>query len=220
VRDRAVAASALYGMATVTMSKKNSRRNQKSRKAQKAAVVPDAQTGEKKRQFKPKAGPNQIFRSELVGAQSGHAQRYKNVGASPMLLAYERGQLSGPTDFETKINSEDRKNAAEEFERLWFIIHRSGSDSTVQSTGGGNGLFWTESKQNASDKLAKIKLKMPPRDYVIVQRFCGEGETMAQALRGIVDVHPSSVTFRIREALDSLVAAVTGRLLISNSVAA
>lgn len=193
-----------------------------SRKKPKAprVIAPqtDNQLTEKKtRQYKPKAGPGQVFKRELVGMKSGHAKRYRNIGATPLLLAYERGQLDCAEDRNVpctdRITAEDRFSAGERFEETWQTVNRTGMrDSTDVGIGGHSGLFWTEARQDASDRLHELAARMQSTNYRIVAAFCGVGHSMVSALRiaGVV-VHPVGTAYRIREALDDLVRAMTGR---------
>lgn len=165
--------------------------------------------GEEER-FEPKKGPGQIFRRELIDAKSGHAKRIRNIGETPLMAAFYRGRLNSTV--EVGITAEDRFAAGERFETLWTVVHRTGiKDSTVQGYGGFDGLFWTEAKQQASRDVLKISGLMHKPNYRIVVGFCGEGRSMAEALRlAGVEVHPDGTAFRIREALDDLVSAFGG----------
>ena len=145
---------------TKSSSKRKERIRQKKLKAH-VANDQDAASRAPERAYKPKRGPGQVFRRELIGAATGHAKRYRNIAASPLMLANERGDLAGPNDYtaeaHVRIIDADRFTAGEEFEKIWFMIHRAGSDSSIPRTGGGGGLFWTEAKEQASDKLATFK---------------------------------------------------------------
>lgn len=167
--------------------------------------------------FRPKAGPGQVFKRELVGMQSGHAKRYRNLGCSPLMLAFHRGQLECAEDravpAHQQITAEDRFSAGERFEKYWYVLHRSGSkDSLDDSPGGLNGLFFTEAKETASRAVHALQQRMQVTNYRIITAFCGDGHAMATALRiaGVV-AHPVGTAYRIREALDDLVLAMTGR---------
>jgi hypothetical protein len=157
-----------------------------------------------------KAGPGQMFVQELIDAKSGHAKRWRNVGTSPLSLAFYRGQLCGPGDQASHITAEDRHSAGQRFARLWEARYRGGvSLDTVGHSG--DPYWWTERVANASQAVERIRARMYIKNFVIVQRFCGEGHTMAQALRGVVEAHPNGVVIRVREAMDDLVTAMTGR---------
>jgi hypothetical protein len=200
-------------------SKKQREKSRKNAKqaAQEAATAPSSQSADDRKPYKPKAGPGQIFKRELVGMDTGHAKRLRNIGITPLSLAFHRNQLIGPKDHEVdaiyRVTAEDRFAAGERFEELYRIKTMGGKDSTVPSIRGGTQTFFTEAQVDAVNKISKIALAMPSKDFRIVVRFCGEQMSMAESLRGIVEVHASSVTFRIREALDALVAAMTGRSL-------
>lgn len=161
-------------------------------------------------QYRPKAGPGQVFKRELIDLASGQEKRYRNIAATPMLLAYEHGKFASP-DANDPITADDRWIAAEKFERLFYQRSSSAKDSLDRGIGGGTGLFWTEVRQNASDALANIRQRMHYKDFIIVERFCGMGYTMVESLRGVVQVHRDGTAFRIREALDDLVAVTTGQ---------
>ena len=52
--------------------------------------------------------------------------------------------------------------------------------------------------------------KLKERDWIIVEKFCGEGWSMAEAVRAATSCHPSGVLMRVQEALEELVAARGG----------
>ena len=159
--------------------------------------------------YRPKAGPGQLFKRELIDGRSGYAKRFRNVASSPLQLAFWRGQLVGGA---RGYQAQDRLSAGEQFERLWYTLHRTGMrDSTDVGITGYTGLFFTEAKEQASARLHEIAGRMEATNYRIVQAFCGEGLHMAEALRAArVDAHPNGTAHRVREALDNLVYACTG----------
>ena len=53
--------------------------------------------------------------------------------------------------------------------------------------------------------------RLKARDWIIVEKFCGAGWSMAEAVRAATLCHPSGVLFRVQEALDELVVACGGR---------
>lgn len=173
--------------------------------------------GEDIERFKPKAGPGQVFKQELIDAKSGNAQRWRDVGVTPLMLAYHRGQLATPEERKNpegvKITAGERFAYGEQFEKWWKIKSSASSrDSTIPSISGGKVEFWTEAKAHASNQLAHIKARMAVRNFYIVQAFCGEGCSMVEALRfAAIDAGRDGTVFRIREALDDLVCAATGR---------
>ena len=50
-------------------------------------------------------------------------------------------------------------------------------------TGGYSGLFFTEMKEHASRRLHQIAAHMPPRDWCVAIKFCGEQWSAPESLR-------------------------------------
>jgi len=171
-----------------------------SRKARrKKGQAADAQPVEAR--FKPKAGPGSVFVDEFVSARTGREKRSRNIGEHPLSLAHARGKIS-----------DDQFAAGEEVRRLYELRSVSGRDSTTMSTGGGSGarLPFTQSQVDAIRRLDRIRQKLKERDWIIVEKFCGEGWSMADAVRAATSCHPSGVIMRVQEALEELVAARGG----------
>lgn len=159
--------------------------------------------------FVPKAGPGQVFTK--IGDDDGNpGRRLQNVGASPLLLALHRGQLESTT---SRITARDRFECGEIFEKAWSILHSSGGrDSTNPGIGGGysSGGF-TDAQQRSGEGIHRWSKRMGQANFRIVQAFCGDGHSMAESLRQAgIEAHPVGTAFRIREALDDLVYALTG----------
>lgn len=170
----------------------------------------DAMNGESVETFKPKAGPGQVFSREFVDARSGHAKRYRNVGVTPLDLAYHRGQLDNPKNSKCRQTAQDRLTAAKKFERWFYMLHAEGRVECGLFVSGHSGEYFTEKQQEAGEMIARTRLAMEKNNFQIVARFCGKGHTMADALRGVIDVHPDGTAYRVREALDDLVRVTTG----------
>jgi hypothetical protein len=151
--------------------------------------------------FKPKAGPGSVFVDEFVSAKTGREKRSRNIGEHPLTMAHARGRIS-----------DDQFAAGEEVRRLYELRSVSGRDSTTMSTGGGSGarLPFTQSQVDAIRRLDRIRQKLKERDWIIVEKFCGEGWSMAEAVRAATSCHPSGVLMRVQEALEELVAARGG----------
>ena len=88
----------------------------------------------------------------------------------------------------------------------------SGRDSTQLTTGGGAGerLPFTQVQVDAIRRLDRIRARLKERDWIIVEKFCGEGWSMADAVRAATVCHPSGVLMRVQEALEELAAARRG----------
>lgn len=162
---------------------------------------------------------NGVYTEELVDATSGHAKRLRRQDEHPLTLAYHRGQLTSHYPPETpevfQITADERLAAGEAYRTHYETLHRSGRDSTDMNVGGGCTTPWTQSQADAGKEIKKIESRMHPRDAIVVRKFCGEGFSMVDALRAArIDFHPNGVTYRIREALDDLVAATTGRKFV------
>jgi hypothetical protein len=157
----------------------------------KTAAMPESR-------FRPKPGPGSVFVEELVSAKSGNEKRSRNIGEHPLTLAHARGKLS-----------DEQFAAGEEFRRLYELRETRGRDSTTMTTGGGSGarLPFTQTQVDAIRRLERIRQRLKDRDWIIVEKFCGEGWSMAEAVRAATLCHPSSVVMRVQEALEELAAA-------------
>jgi hypothetical protein len=184
----------------------------------------DVATGGDEEQYRPKEGPGQVIKREMiatVGGGQSRTKRYRNIGASPLLLAYYSGKLAGPDEGRAHapasiITADDRKNCGEKFEKWWYSrMGASSRDSTQPTISGGGHRSMTEKQEEASQEIAMLRKRMSSRNYLIVEGFCGIGYSMLDALRYAgVDAHPVGTAFRVREALDDLVCCMTGRQLI------
>lgn len=179
--------------------------------------------------YRPKQGPGQVIKREMiaeVGGGHAKAKRYRNIGASPLILAYERGALACDAERAWRadpqhnrppgIIAEDRKLCAEKFEKWWYERMASPNrDSSQPSIPGGGHRSMTETQQLAGEQVRLLRDRMASRNYLIVEGLVGMGHTMVEALRYAgVEVHPVGTAFRVREALDDLVCAITGRQLV------
>jgi hypothetical protein len=60
-------------------------------------------------------------------------------------------------------------------------------------------------------RLGRIRERLKRRDWIILEKFCGEGWPMAEAVRAATICHRSGILQRVQEALDELVEARTWR---------
>jgi L-alanine-DL-glutamate epimerase-like enolase superfamily enzyme len=148
--------------------------------------------------FKPKAGPGSVFVEEFVSAKTGGEKRLRNIGEHPLTLAHARGKIS-----------DEQFAAGEDVRRLYELRGASGRDSTAMNVGGGGSLSmpFTQMQVDAIRRLDHYRARLKQRDWIIVEKFCGEGWSMAEAIRAATACHPSGVLLRLQEALDELVAA-------------
>jgi hypothetical protein len=146
--------------------------------------------------FKPKAGPGGVYVEELVSAKTGRDTRFRNIGEHPLTLAYAKGRISA-----------DQFAAGEELRLLCELRSLSGRDSTVLSPGGGYcaDVSFTQSQVEAMRRLGRIRDQLKKRDWIILEKLCGEGWPMAEAVRAATVCHPSGVLQRVHEALDELI---------------
>jgi hypothetical protein len=165
-----------------------------------------------------KAGPGSLLIIEdFAEKSSGTSRRVRNHGEHPLSLAFFRGQLEtkypDTVPDRDRITADERLAAGEDFRAHFERMHRSGRDSLDMSGGGGSdGTLWTQTQAMAIHWVKAIELRMHHRNVAIVRAFCGEGHSMVESLRKArMDFHPNGVTYRIREALDDLVGATTGR---------
>jgi hypothetical protein len=159
------------------------------------------------KRFAPKPGPVDVYIREFVSARTGCEERYRNVGEHPLTLAHARGKIS-----------DEQFAAGEALRQLYELCALSGQDSTLMtpgSGGAGTNLPITDSQLDAVRRLERLRSRLKPRDRIIVEKFCGEGWSMAEAVRASTLCHPSGVLFRVQEALDELVVAWGGRLMKS-----
>lgn len=151
----------------------------------------------------PKAGPGDVYVREFVSARTGREQRYRNVGEHPLTLAHARRKIS-----------DEQFAAGEELRRLCNLREVAGRDSTEMCPGSGGvaRASLSDVQIDAVRRLERLRARLKPRDWTILEKFCGEGWSMAEAVRAATVCHPSGVLFRVQEALDELVIARGGRM--------
>jgi hypothetical protein len=180
--------------------------------------------------YRPKEGPGVVIKRELLSeVASGHAKtkRYRNIGSTPLRLAYHRGALVCDSEREWRaaptgkvcpaILADDRLDCGEKFEQHWYArMGVSHGDSTVpRVSGGGGSRSMTELQQEAGEEIERLRKRMAERNYLIVEGMCGMGYSMLDALRYAgVQAHPVGTAYRVREAFDDLVCAMTGRRIV------
>jgi hypothetical protein len=180
--------------------------------------------------YRPKEGPGVVIKREMlneVGSGLAKTKRYRNIGSSPIRLAYHRGALVCDSERDWRadprgkvapaIMADDRLDCAEKFERIWYDrMGVSHGDSTVpRVSGGGGSRSMTDIQQEAGEEIETLRKHMADRNYLIVEGMCGMGYSMLDALRYAgVQAHPVGTAYRIREALDDLVCAMTGRKIV------
>lgn len=154
----------------------------------------------------PKPGPGKVYVREFVSARTGREERFRNIGEHPLTLAHARGKIH-----------DEQFAAGEELRALCELRAAGGRDSTDLSPPGaggqGAGLAFTQTQVDAIRRLERLRSRLKNRDWIILEKFCGEGCSMADSVRAATLCHPSGVLFRIQEALDELVAARRGCVL-------
>ena len=173
--------------------------SRRRRKKRSAAQAGSAATIAEER-FRPKPGPGSVFVEE--SANTGREKRVRNIGEHPLTLAHARGKIS-----------DEQFAAGEEVRLLCELRGLSGKDSTTLMSGGAPGprLPFTQSQLDAIRRLDHIRTRLKERDWIIVEKFCGEGWSMADSVRAATICHPSSVLYRVQEAMEELVAVRKGR---------
>lgn len=159
------------------------------------------------KRYAPKPGPGDVYVREFVSACTGREERWRNVGEHPLTLAHARGKIS-----------DEQFAAGEEVRRLYELRALSGQDSTLMTPGSGGAgpaLPITEAQLDATRRLERLRSRLKERDWIIVERLCGEGWSMAEAVRAATLCHPSGILYRVQEALDELVVACGGRVVKS-----
>jgi hypothetical protein len=152
----------------------------------------------------PKAGPGDIYVREFVSARTGREERYRNIGEHPLTLAHARRKIS-----------DEQFAAGEQFRALCesrLCSSRDSTDMVPGSGGGGAELRFTQARIDAVRELERLRRHIKTRDWTILEKFCGEGWSMAEAVRAATLCHPSGVLFRVQEALDELVATMGARI--------
>lgn len=173
--------------------------SRRSRKARARGSAP--------KRYAPKPGPADMYVREFVSARTGREERYRNIGEHPLTLAHARGRIS-----------DEQFAAGEEVRRLYELRALSGRDSTLMTPGSGGAgpsLPIGEAQLDAGRRLERMQARLKERDWIIVEKFCGEGWSMAEAVRAATICHPSGVIYRVQEALDELVVACGGRIVKS-----
>ena len=154
-------------------------------------------------QYAPKPGPGDVYVREFVSARTGREERYRNIGEHPLTLAHARGKITG-----------DQFAAGEILRCLCALRGASGRDSTeiTASSGGGERAGLTETQIDAIRRLERLRNRLKTRDWTMLEKFCGEGWSMAEAVRAATVCHPSGVVLRMQEALDELASALGARV--------
>jgi len=151
------------------------------------------------RVFRPKPGPGDVYVEELVSAKTGRELRLRNIGEHPLTLAHARGRIS-----------DEQFAAGEELRTLYELRGVTGVDSTcmASSVGGGRAdMAFAQSQIDAMRRFAQLRDRLKRRDWIILEKFCGEGWSMVEAVRAATVCHRSGVLQRIHEALDELIEA-------------
>lgn len=210
----------------MSRKRRRSRRQKPVQTDQQAAGVANSQAfkaavqaSQSRSEAPAKIGPGQVFIRELIDASSGHAKRFRNVGESALSNAFYRGFLRGAYDNESGITAEDRHSAGQRFAKLWaarMAISTTNFELGLSNVGN-DPHWWTDRKADASEAIHRLQMRMYPKNFQIVQRFCGEDYSMPQSITGVVEVHRNSVVPRVREALDDLVTAMTGRRVYTDA---
>jgi hypothetical protein len=169
-----------------------------SRKKRKIRETADSAARPDDARFRPKPGPNSVFVEEFVSAKTGNEKRLRNIGEHPLTLAYARGKIG-----------DEQFAAGEEVRRLCELRGMSGRDSTMMTVGNGGStpsMPFSQSQVDAIRRLDYFRTRLKTRDWIIVEKFCGEGWSMAESVRAATACHPSGVLLRLQEALEELVA--------------
>ena len=169
-----------------------------NRKARKRRGKDDKAAAYEEERYRPKAGPGSVFVEEFVSAKTGNEKRLRNIGEHPLTLAHARGKIG-----------DEQFAAGEEVRRLYELRGMSGRDSTVITigNGGAQSMPFTQAQVDAIRRLEHFRSRLKTRDWTIVEKFCGEGWSMAESVRAATLCHPSGVLLRLQEALEELVAA-------------
>lgn len=153
----------------------------------------------------PKLGPGGIYIREFVSARTGRQERYRNIGEHPLTLAHARGKIG-----------DEQFSAGEEFRKLCELRLCGTRDSTEMApgaAGAGADQSFSQLQIDAGRSLARLRSRIKTRDWIILEKFCGEGWSMAEAVRAATLCHPSGVICRVQEALDELIAALAVRVI-------
>jgi hypothetical protein len=146
--------------------------------------------------LRPKPGPGDVYVEEFVSARTGRELRFRNIAEHPLTLAHARGRIS-----------DEQFVAGEEVRTLYELRAVTGRDSTNIAPGVGvcTDVPFTQTQVDAMRRLGRIRQQLKKRDWIILEKFCGEGWPMAEAVRAATVCHRSGVLQRVQEALDELV---------------
>ena len=152
--------------------------------------------------YMPKPAPGDVFVREFVSARTGQQERLRNIGEHPLTLAHARGRIS-----------DDQFAAGEELRRLYALREARGRDSSQMRLGSGGAAHTglSQVQLDAIRRLGRLRSRLKDRDWIILEKFCGDGWSMAESVRAATVCHPSGVIYRMLEALDELVVACGGR---------
>ena len=152
--------------------------------------------------YKPKPAACDVYVREFVSARTGLQERLRNIGEHPLTLAHARGRIS-----------DEHFAAGEELRILFALREARGRDSTERflGSGGATDTGLSQVQVDAIRRLGRLRSKLKNRDWIILEKFCGDGWSMAESVRAATICHPSGVLFRVLEALDELVLACGGR---------
>ena len=147
--------------------------------------------------------PQGEYEEELIGGGHGHAKRLRRKDTDQIMAAFNRGKFGDP---KTRL-AVDRMSAANVYMRYHYLGSKSTRDSLDDTPRGGTlGLPWTVNQATAWLLLGKIKAQMYAPNFIIVDKFCGEGFSLVESVRAAnITVHEDCIASRVCEALDELV---------------
>jgi hypothetical protein len=150
--------------------------------------------------------PQGEYEEELIGGGHGHAKRLRRKDTDQITAAYNRGKFGDPK----KRAALDRLAAANIYQRYHYLGNKSPRGCLDDTPRGGTlGLPWTVTQATAWLVLSQIEARMYRPNFIIVDKFCGEGFSLVESVRAAnIVVHEDSIASRVCEALDELVKVV------------
>ena len=162
-------------------------------------------------QFQPDEiiGPAKLadghIRDRLLGSGAGAKRAWRNTTEHPLASAFHQGKID-----------REQYQAGDTFRELFEKIGRSGRDSTeLVVIGGSSGVPFTQEQVDAVRMIERIELNLVrfnavdgSKYRVAARKFCGEGWSMADAVKdaGFPDARKTGE--HMRRTLDKLALAI------------
>lgn len=136
---------------------------------------------------------------------AGTSRAWRNRDESALAAYASRGMLQGGL-----YTTSERESAGDHYRHLWEIVGKSTRDSTqLEIVQSGSNAPLAEGMADASRELIHVELRLSRNDRRILRRVCWENWWPAQAVCEVDPKYEHVVAPRFREALDSLIVAIS-----------